>query len=680
LTVRVAALLLIALALAKPAVTSLKALWGRGQTTAVAVVLDNSASMAILDGGQPRFDTARHAVEQLLDILHDGDSIALLPTGGPPAPEYGKLYHTHETVRQALSQCQVSYERADLAGKLQQARSLLAQSEAPNKEIYVITDNQTISWAGLKEPGSEPAEQPSDVPVVLIDVNRDPVPNVALRNLVLRSPAPVTGVPIQVGVEVYNASTVPQQKHLELHVDGSKEAVSPTLAIPSASTLKHEFTFTVDRPGAHRGEVRLIGDDGSALDNRLFFALTVDQQIPVAIVKPRRHEIAYAEDSFYLEKALAPSESDGWALRVTTLTPEQLANESLAGYAVVYCVNLPALDLALSQRLRDYVSSGGHVFWICGRNVEADAYNRMNEQANGQLLPAPLAALREPPAGKTWRLGSLDKEHPALAPLTEPVSIYQSVLVHKHFPFVEATPPAARTLARLDDGQPLLLERSVGAGSVLALGTGVHVEWTNLPLKPLFLPLFARLTFHLAGAESNRTQVLAGAPFVVPLGERDQPVDFEIVRPSGDIIRLHGQETNGRTFRYTDTHEAGIYLLRMSEEQRQKTFAFAVNIDPEEADPSSLSREELQARFGKQPFFVCDNPDDVTGTIRRLREGRSLWELFLAAVLVGLVLEAFIANRLSSKTPPPVRTPAGPVKTDTLTPMEEEAVDFLEKM
>ena len=53
---------------------------------------------------------------------------------------------------------------------------------------------------------------------------------------------------------------------------------------------------------------------------------------------------------------------------------------------------------------------------------------------------------------------------------------------------------------------------------MLLLGTGVHVDWTNLPLKPLFLPLLARLTLHLAGAENERTMGLAGAPVPLPPG------------------------------------------------------------------------------------------------------------------------------------------------------------------
>ena len=127
-------------------------------------------------------------------------------------------------------------------------------------------------------------------------------------------------------------------------------------------------------------------------------------------------------------------------------------------------------------------------------------------------MPATLEELRQPlPGGvESWHIGFLDKDNPALGPLTEPASLYQSVLVYKHFPMTWDAQATGRVLAKLDDGQPLLAERPVGTGSVLLLGTGLHVDWTNLPLKPLFLPLLARLTFHLAGAESERTMGLAG--------------------------------------------------------------------------------------------------------------------------------------------------------------------------
>ena len=357
--------------------------------------------------------------------------------------------------------------------------------------------------------------------MVLVNVQGDPAPNAALKSITLDSPAPVAGASFQAAVEVLNTSAVPQQKHVELHIDGVREAVSPTLSLSSGGTVKHTFSFTVDQPGVHRGEVRLTEEDGCSLDNRLYFAVTVDQQIPVAIVKPRLDEPSVADDAFYLERALAPAGSTSGAFRIATLTPDSLAAQGLSGYAVIFCVNLPALSPPAAEKLREYAHDGGHILWICGRNVQPADYNAMNALAQGELLPAMLEELRQPlPGGvESWHVGFLDKDDRALGPLTEPASLYQSILVTKHFPIAWTDRGTGHVLARLDDGQPLLAERPLGSGSVLLLGTALHVDWTNLPVKPIFLPLLTRLTFQLAGADTDRTMALAGAPVAIPVGK-----------------------------------------------------------------------------------------------------------------------------------------------------------------
>jgi hypothetical protein len=650
LLVRALVLVLLAIGLAGPVVTVVKGFWGRGRTSAIAIVFDNSASMAIMDGGQTRVETARHAAEQVLDTLHDGDAVAFLPTGGPPAPENGKLSHSHETVRQALAACRISHERADLVSRLAQARALLREADTPNKEIYILTDNQAISWEGLEQESEGPA--PTAVPVILVNIGGDPAPNVALREARLEAPALAVGVPLAVSVELVNGSNLPQQRNLELHIDGRRETTSPTLTVPAGGRLRHTFRFSVDQPGAHRGELHLPEEDGSALDNRLFFTTVVGQPVPVAVVKPRQPEVAYADDAFYLERVLAPA--DGWSIRTTMLTPADLLGESLSNYAVVFCVNLPTPELATAQRLCDYVDAGGHLVWICGSNTDADVCNRLNQQLSGHLLPGNLAALREPVAGKqdSWPIGFLDKDYPALAPLQEPASLYQSVLVYRHFPIEAAEGSGARVLARLTDSQPLLVEKRQGAGSVLLWGTGMHMEWTNLPVKPLFLPLMTRLTFHLAGLEAERSQMRAGSPLTIPLQEGQVQGEVEVVRPSGEILRLRPE---GRTFRYADTYEPGVYEVRLSGSHQPRVIAFAVNADPAECDATLLEREDLVRHFGRSPLVYCEKPEELPAAIRRLREGQSLWEVFLAAVLAGLVLESYLANQRGRK--PTVASP-----------------------
>ena len=306
--------------------------------------------------------------------------------------------------------------------------------------------------------------------------------------------------------------------------------------------------------------------------------------------------------------------------------------------------------------------SGGHVVWVCGQNVQPVAYNAMNALAQGHLLPAPLEDLRQPlPGGvESWHVGFLDKDNPALAPLTEPASLYQSVLVYKHFPddLGRAVDGPGADRSSTTASHCSWSGRSARARSCSS-GPRLHVDWTNLPLKPLFLPLLTRLTFHLAGAEAERTMGLAGAPVSVPLGKGSGPgqgpamdAEVEVVRPSGEVVRVP-QERSGRQRLPLRRYSRGRRLPGPAGRPASlpHSTAFAVNIDPAESDPATLTRQELQSRFGNRPLVFCENPDDLAETITRLREGTSLWEWFLAAVLVGLVLEVFLANRGASAGP-----------------------------
>ena len=106
----------------------------------------------------------------------------------------------------------------------------------------------------------------------------------------------------------------------------------------------------------------------------------------------------------------------------------------------------------------------------------------------------------------SWRINFLDKKHRAMSrrSLREPPELYRSVLVYKHVRFdVPAGKPddaqrgvAPWVLIRLeqhegdDQSEPLLVQRNLGQGRVLMLGTGIHVDWSNFSRRPCSVPLW----------------------------------------------------------------------------------------------------------------------------------------------------------------------------------------------
>jgi hypothetical protein len=343
-----------------------------------------------------------------------------------------------------------------------------------------------------------------------------------------------------------------------------------------------------------------------------------------------------------------------------------LATDPLNHFKVLFCVNLAAPDEALAGRLKSYVEQGGHLFWICGDNVLSDAYNEMNERAEQKLLPAPLLEIRTPVPNQGqdfWRIGILDAEYPPLSTLVTPPSLYQSVLVYKHQRMDTARAGnSLRVLARLDDGEPLLVERKVGKGSVVMLGTSGHVNWTNLPVRPLFLPLLAQLTFHLSGTIQVQHELVAGVPITLSFADEIRPAGVEIIPPSGETIRRNFQEEGlapDQPFRYADTHEVGFYTVRYLQAVSPQQLVYSINIDPDEADPDKVTEASLESAYPNPMVFVGFDNDqslqrgkrvkDLPEAFKWLRQGQSLLEMFLWIVLAALVLETLVSNLFSPK-------------------------------
>ena len=162
---------------------------------------------------------------------------------------------------------------------------------------------------------------------------------------------PVAGLPVKADCRAAEHSPLTQQRSWNCTSTAPRRPASPALICRPESATCTSLPLHASRGGLHRGEVRLVGDDGSKFDDRRFFTMEVDQGIPVAVVKPQRHEIPYLDDTYYLEQASAPAQRGSGALQPRLLMADDLVGEPLDEYKVIFCVNLPAPDDATAERL-----------------------------------------------------------------------------------------------------------------------------------------------------------------------------------------------------------------------------------------------------------------------------------------------------------------------------------------
>ena len=144
---------------------------------------------------------------------------------------------------------------------------------------------------------------------------------------------------------------------------------------------------------------------------------------------------------------------------------------------------------ALARRLQKYVQNGGGLFVGSGP--------RASWPQDVDLLPATLSQPIDRSRGEASRMGGLEYGHSVFEVFRAPRSGDFSTA--RFYGYRSVTPvTGAQVLARFDAGPPALLERRVGGGRVLLWTSTLDLLWSDLALKPVFLPFVHRAAVYLA--------------------------------------------------------------------------------------------------------------------------------------------------------------------------------------
>jgi hypothetical protein len=271
-----------------------------------------------------------------------------------------------------------------------------------------------------------------------------------------------------------------------------------------------------------------------------------------------------------------------------------------------------------------------------------------------KLLPQPLglartaAALPGQRAGETLderpaeRLLPLDRRASMLAAFPEEGDGLLSARFYKFMLLEPARDTASRNvILRFESGAPALVEREVGKGRVLLLTTTVDREWTDLPIRPGFLPLLREAARHLLGAtdeDGAAGSQQVGEPRLLAMGGDVQTL--EVKRPDGSVwVGKRGQDGASASLVFAGTDQLGIYRVRGA--STDGTFAplpaqdFAVNLDPRESDPARLAPEKRPDRLAAAR----------TGPGKSPKHRVELWHALSAILILVVLAESLLSLR-----------------------------------
>jgi hypothetical protein len=658
---------LLAFALAKPFFRGGSPFGGQ-VATSIAIVVDNSASMGVVERGERRFARAKEVARALLgDNLRSGrDACCLLFTNGPEALVEPALESALQKVDARINESDLSVGFADLASAVERAADVLAAGAFANRELYVITDLQAASWKGLQR-DSRLAAHP-DIPLVVIDCGHPGYENLAVTDVRIEGEGQVVEIPVSIRASLFNGSDRPVARFVSLYVDRTKVGNTPeAVTVPPNGTVEVAFQHTFHAAGRYAGWVR-IDNDSLDLDNQRHFTVAVVDRLPVLLLRDEAAPVAFHDEAYFLAAALNPysllDTTRRGAIDPKTETLERVTPEVLRPYSAVFLLNGRQVTPALAQALADYVARGGGLAVGLGDDVSPEVYNQVFGAITLGGKPVPGGLL---PARLSTRAGGADDRQPAphpehadlqhylLRPFAKHPSLYQRIVVNSYVRVAQPLSASTATLMVLEGGAPLILERAFGDGRVVLLTTTFNDAWTNMPPSTFYAPFVQRLVFYLAGRASERGRsYTAGTPVRVPFPGVAEPTALDVTMPNDEVVQVKTAAGDaGQEARFGRTFEPGIYAYQSPQHQSVQG-AFAVNPDPAEADLVPIDWKTLSARIPLRRAYCVRDLSELRERIISMRRGVQLWNLFFFAALLLAVFEVFLANRLrpSSADPP----------------------------
>jgi len=523
-----------------------------GMALAQVIVLDDSLSMRQIGAdGVAAFQRAREIALTEIGRLRPGDGAAVLLAGRPARALTDELDFDLDRVRLSIDRVGAGYRAGDIEGALRIAARLLEDSPLPQREVVVVTDLADAGWQQRGVPWS--AESGIGFRV-LSAVSGDAPENLAVDRVSVTPSGEGIHREIEIEARVVNhGRRAVGGLDVVLEID-QQEAARASLDVPPGGSSIKRFHHRFTKEGTHRGHVR-IPADALAEDDLRHFTVIANEALKLLVIDGDYRPGSYEDEAFYLRRALETPSPGEVPISAFVVDEETAETGPLGGYDAIFLAGVDQPSATLAGRLVDYVRAGGGLFVAPGR-----AGGKL--EALEEVLPAAVRSVRRSRADRPLKVTAINRAHPVFEPFGEGPTGLEQTRVSTHL-LVEPDPASERSvLVELAGGVPLLLERRLERGKVLLLTTTLDRDWTDLPIRPGYLPLVQRAARHLAGRLGERE------PRRVRVGE---PVEIEVSRgmkrlvvlgPGGEERAFPVKELAGKTRLVFDrTDRPGSYRV-----------------------------------------------------------------------------------------------------------------------
>ncbi|MDG1807887.1 MAG: VWA domain-containing protein [Pirellulaceae bacterium] len=682
-----------------------------GRVTHHYIIVDDSLSMNEMDSGQTALQHAKDTVgliggrmagadnqrvtllrfSQTQHALSSPDTKPTEETDDTSMADLNGLLVDREIERnvlEATDRIQPTFIASRPQAVLELVGDLIQKRPNENSVIYVISDFRKSDWSeqnALTEIFEELSN--SGAVVNLIRCADQSSNNVAITAVRPAGNVRVAGVPLMMEVQVtnfgdelvrktrialksatYPDESLPGNKPDDLALD-LKDL--PTILIDEmepGETVSRRFPVLFSNPGQHAIRASLEGDSLPA-DNAHWAVVEFLTSQKILVV-----DATDSQDGRFLSLAMSPGGMTG--LQMEQVSKSKLRDETVAWleqYDSIFLLDIGRLETSVINKLREYVEvGGGGLVFFAGPNTNLQHYTTDLYDNGKGIYPLPLARAASIPE----QLGEASSDfspqrHPIFASVMDidfsPLDLVQISQVVKPPPeWSEQDNNAVAVLAtvRGDQNAPLVVEKTLGKGTVLAVTTSAGPQWNNWMRNPTFPTTLLLVQDYVSrGKNSMAAPVFVGQRVAYEWDVANFRPDIEFVSPvnaeegfgfdrtSWGITGVVDERAGNPAMRQAalgqsldEVDQPGVYERWMVSNNGDRDLKrFPVNVDNSESRPELASRGELlaiakQAKVeGWQNF--TPGPNNNRGT--------SLVRVLLGLLVLFLLMEQLLARSAS---------------------------------
>ena len=609
------------------------------------IVLDASYSMLASRDGTTNWERAISAIRDVVSGARRGDGFSLLLMGHSPQRIVWRPSFDRDTFMTQVESVRAEHGGADLEGVTgvveEWLRAVRGTGFHFEYRVHWISDLESSTWepasgARLQRRWRELARRATLVLHALPAIRG---PNHYLRPLTTDRPVGIVGEEIEVTAEVVNGEAAARRIEVAFYDHGQLVDRAP-VDVPPRGRAGVSLRLPVSRAADMEIEARLP-DDALQVDNHQYLLIPVRRALRVLCIE------GMAGDAKALEGALDPQRNRR-PLDVVRADESGSWGSSLTDYDQVWLVNVRRLDRARQMALDAYVRQGGGVVIAVGDRTDMAAW-RDALAADGALSPGKLKGLAGPgefhPDVREFRHPIIDvfRGNAQSGLATLPVWTYWRVE-----PADDAIP-----VLPLDTGDPLMLERHVGAGRVIWILTSIDprttdrradppAPWSAMALWPTFVPLMQETAFAASAGWQERRNVAVHDPMRGRLPVHRGRPRAHLVLPDGKRERVEPVPDEwGWTWEYDRVDRSGWYRLELVD-RAGADVVMAAHVVPAESRLQRFDRNRLAAFFVRPAEL---SPPSAGVPSRPFRWFRYL----LAAGLILLLADMLLATGMSKE-------------------------------